>query len=43
MPVVKIILESGVINAAYLLTYTVLLAIGSEAVEIMACIVSLPH
>jgi len=38
LPIFKIILESGVTNAAYLLTYIVLLALQSHAVEIMACI-----
>ncbi|KDR76853.1 hypothetical protein GALMADRAFT_139719 [Galerina marginata CBS 339.88] len=36
MPVARIVAESGVINAAYLLVYTVILVNGTHALEIMA-------
>jgi len=35
----RILTETGIINAAYLLTYTVILVSGSQALEIMASIV----
>lgn len=41
MPVVKILLESGAINAAYLLIYNVTLLSGSQSLEIMASVVCL--
>lgn len=39
-PIVWIVLESGFVNAAYLLAYIVILQSGTEALEIMACFVS---
>ena len=39
-PVVRIILESGIINAAYLLCYVLTLEYGTEGIEIMSEIVS---
>jgi hypothetical protein len=36
MPVARIVAESGVVNAAYLLVYTVILVNGTHALEIMA-------
>jgi len=38
MPVVILVVESGVLNAAYLLAYTIVLRSGSEGLEIMASI-----
>ena len=40
-PVVRIILESGVINAAYLLVYVLTLEYGTEGIEIMSELVSI--
>lgn len=37
--VVKIVLESGAVNAAYLLAYLIVLQSGSHGLEIMASIV----
>lgn len=42
-PVAWIVVESGAINAAYLLTYTVVLQSGSHGLEVMACIVSVRY
>ena len=39
MPIVKILIESGAINAAYLFVYNVSLLSGSEALEFMAQVV----
>ncbi|KAF5327231.1 hypothetical protein D9619_004915 [Psilocybe cf. subviscida] len=36
MPIVKILIESGALNAAYLLIYSVTLLSGTEAMELMA-------
>jgi len=38
MPIVKLIIESGFMNAAYLLAYTIVLKSGSHGLEIMASI-----
>lgn len=35
-PIVRIILESGIINAAYLFAYVMTLAFGSQGLEIMS-------
>jgi len=40
IPIVRIVIESGAINTAYLLAYTITLQSGSRAIEIMASIVS---
>ncbi|KAF8879039.1 hypothetical protein BD779DRAFT_1676574 [Infundibulicybe gibba] len=39
-PVARIIIESGAINTAYLLAYTIVLRSGSNGIEIMASIVT---
>ncbi len=39
MPIVKILIESGAINAAYLFIYNVTLLSGSQALEFMAQVV----
>lgn len=41
LPIIKVVLETGLVNAAYLLVYTVVYKAGSVALEIMASIVSL--
>ncbi|THH09113.1 hypothetical protein EW146_g8787 [Bondarzewia mesenterica] len=37
-PVFRIVLESGLINAAYLMAYLIVLRSGSHGLEVMACI-----
>ena len=40
LPIVRIILESGIINAAYLFVYVMTLNFGSQGLEIMSEMVS---
>jgi len=40
MPIVKILIESGAINAGYLFIYNVTLLSGSQSLEFMAQVVS---
>jgi len=40
VPVLRIVAESGAVNTAYLLTYTIILQSGTNGIQIMACIVT---
>ena len=42
MPVVRIVLESGLINAAFLFAFVMTLASGSSSLETMSEMVRLP-